>query len=119
MATASSVPSPLRTPPAIAHGSEYAQLSKQVRQAGLMRRRPGYYTAKIVTTLGLFVVGWTVFGLLGRSWYQLLIAAFLAVAFTQLAFLGHDAGHRQILATRTGNDRRVVAYCANRRTRSF
>src|SRR5690242_20238318 len=35
-----------RTPPAIAHGSEYAQLSRQVRQAGLMRRRPGYYTAK-------------------------------------------------------------------------
>jgi fatty acid desaturase len=104
MATVSPTPSPLRRPAAVVHGSEYAQLSKLVRQAGLMRRRPGYYTAKIATTVGLFIAGWTGFGLLGRSWYQLLIAAFLAVAFTQLAFLGHDAGHRQILATRTGND---------------
>ncbi len=69
-----------------------------------MRRRPGYYTAKIGAMLGLFVAGWAAFGLLGRSWYQLLIAAFLAVVFTQLGFLGHDAGHRQIFATRKGND---------------
>jgi fatty acid desaturase len=69
-----------------------------------MRRRPGYYTAKIGATLGLFVAGWAAFGLLGSSWYQLLIAAFLAVVFTQLALLGHDAGHRQIFATRKGND---------------
>jgi hypothetical protein len=92
MATVSPTPSPLRRPAAVVHGSEYAQLSKLVRQAGLMRRRPGYYTAKIATTVGLFIAGWTGFGLLGRSWYQLLIAAFLAVAFTQLAFLGHDRG---------------------------
>ena len=85
-------------------GSDYAQLSKQVQQAGLMRRRPGYYTAKIAATVGLFVAGWVGFGLLGRSWYQLLIAAFLAIAFTQLAFLGHDAGHRQIFASRRAND---------------
>jgi fatty acid desaturase len=110
MATVSPAPSPSRPPAAVVHGSEYAQLSKLVRQAGLMRRRPGYYTAKIATTVGLFIAGWTGFGLLGRSWYQLLIAAFLAVAFTQLAFLGHDAGHRQILATRTGNDILGVVY---------
>jgi len=29
-------------------------------------------------------------------WLQLLNAAFLAFAFTQIGFLGHDAGHRQI-----------------------
>jgi fatty acid desaturase len=110
MPTVSPTPSPLHPPTAAVHGSEYAQLSTRVRQAGLMRRRPGYYTAKIVTTVGLFGAGWAVFGLLGRSWYQLLIAAFLAVAFTQLAFLGHDAGHRQIFATRTGNDILGVVY---------
>lgn len=42
--------------------------------------------------------------LLGRSWYQLLIAAFPAVAFTQVAFLGHNAGHRQIFASRRASD---------------
>ena len=44
------------------------------------------------------------FGLLGRSWYQLLIAAFLAIAFTQVVFLGHGAGHRQVFASRRAND---------------
>jgi fatty acid desaturase len=29
-------------------------------------------------------------------WVQLLVAAFLAFVFTQIAFIGHDAGHRQI-----------------------
>ncbi|HEY3716812.1 MAG TPA: acyl-CoA desaturase [Jatrophihabitantaceae bacterium] len=85
-------------------GSDYAQLSKQVKQAGLLQRRPGYYTAKIAITVGLFAAGWVGFGLLGRSWYQLLIAAFLAIAFTQIAFLGHDAGHRQIFRSRKAND---------------
>jgi fatty acid desaturase len=89
-------------------GSEYAQLSQQVKQAGLLTRRRGYYTAKIAVTLGLFAAGWVGFGVLGRSWYQLLIAAFLAIAFTQVAFLGHDAGHRQIFATRIAND--VLGY---------
>ena len=95
---------PAPAPELSARGSDYAQLSKQIKQAGLMRRRPGYYTAKIVITVGLFAAGWVGFVLLGRSWYQLLIAAFLAVAFTQVAFLGHDAGHRQIFRTRKAND---------------
>ncbi|PZS04910.1 MAG: delta fatty acid desaturase [Pseudonocardiales bacterium] len=89
---------------ATTRGSDYACLSRQVKQAGLLRRRPGYYTAKVVLTLGPFVAGWAGFVLLGRTWYQLLVAAFLGVAFTQVAFLGHDAGHRQIFATRHAND---------------
>jgi fatty acid desaturase len=88
----------------LGRGSDYAQLSKQVKKADLMRRRPGYYAVKIAVTLGLFAGGWVAFGLLGRSWYQLFIAGFLAVAFTQVAFLGHDAGHRQIFNTRRAND---------------
>jgi len=104
MTTVAPLPAPGLETVEAAAGSDYAQLSKQVRQAGLMRRRPGYYTVKIAITVGLFAAGWTGFVLLGRSWYQLLIAAFLAAVFTQVAFLGHDAGHRQIFATRTGND---------------
>jgi fatty acid desaturase len=89
---------------AAGRGSDYAQLSNQIKQARLLTRRRGYYLAKITLTGGLFAAGWTTFGLLGRSWYQLLIAAFLAIAFTQIAFLGHDAGHRQIFASRRAND---------------
>jgi fatty acid desaturase len=42
----------------------------------------------------LLAAGWTAFFLLGDSWWQLVTAVFLAFAFTQIAFLGHDAGHR-------------------------
>jgi fatty acid desaturase len=44
----------------------------------------------------LLAVGWAAFALLGRSWWQMLVAVFLAVMFTQTGFIGHDAGHRQI-----------------------
>jgi fatty acid desaturase len=87
-----------------ARGSDYAHLSTQIKQAGLFHRRPGYYTLKISLTLGLFAIGWAVFGVLGRSWFQLLIAGFMAVAFTQIAFLGHDAGHRQVFRGKRAND---------------
>ena len=38
--------------------------------------------------------------MVGSSWWQLAVAAFLAVVFTQIGFLGHDAGHRQVFASR-------------------
>jgi fatty acid desaturase len=85
-------------------GTEYAELSRAVRAAGLLRRRPLYYSLKIGANLLLLAAGWTVFALLGRSWWQLLVAAFLAVMFTQTAFIGHDAGHRQIARSRRVND---------------
>ena len=36
--------------PASPRGSDYAELSRQVRQAGLLDRRPGYYAWKIALT---------------------------------------------------------------------
>ena len=39
-------------------GSEYAELSRQVRQAGLLERRPGYYAWKFAVTIGLLAAGW-------------------------------------------------------------
>jgi fatty acid desaturase len=42
--------------------------------------------------------------ILGESWWQLVVAAYLAVVFTQIAFVGHDAGHRQIFRSRRAND---------------
>ena len=49
--------------------------------------------------------------LLDDSWLQLLIAGALGLIFTQFAFLGHEASHRQILASGPSNDRigRVLA----------
>jgi len=87
-------------PPAPPRGSPYAQLSRQVRQAGLMERRTGYYVGKITATAVAFAAGWAAFVLVGDSWWQLGVAVFLAVVFTQIGFLGHDAGHRQITGSR-------------------
>jgi fatty acid desaturase len=92
------------TPPRTGRWSEYAQLSRQIKQAGLLDRRHGYYTAKLILNLGLLAAGGAAFVLLGDSWWQLVTAAYLAVVFTQLAFVGHDAGHRQIFRSRRANN---------------
>jgi fatty acid desaturase len=94
---------PQHPQPASAPGTEYAALSRQVRQAGLLERRPRYYAWKIAITTGLLAGGWAAFVLVGNSWWQLAVAAYLGVIFTQIGFLGHDAGHRQILGSRRGN----------------
>jgi len=85
-------------------GSDYAALCRQIRQAGMLKRRPGYYSVKIAANLALLAAGGVAFVLLGHSWYQMFVAAFLGVVFTQLAFVGHDAGHRQIAGSRRAND---------------
>jgi fatty acid desaturase len=87
-------------PPGSQRGSDYAQLSRQVKEAGLLERRPGRYIPMITVTAVLLAAGWAVFVLVGNSWWQLAVAAFLAVMFTQVGFLGHDAGHRQIAGSR-------------------
>jgi fatty acid desaturase len=69
-----------------------------------LRRRPGYYAVKGVATIAAFAAGWVVFALIGDTWWQLVTAAFLAVAYTQVSFLGHDAGHQQIFRDRRAND---------------
>jgi fatty acid desaturase len=92
------------TPSRVGRWSEYTQLSRQIRQAGLLDRRHGYYAAKLILNLGLLVAGGIAFVLLGESWWQLVTAAYLAVVFTQIAFVGHDAGHRQIFRSRRANN---------------
>jgi fatty acid desaturase len=84
--------------------SEYTHLSRQIKQAGLLERRHRWYAAKISLNLALLAVGLAAFFVLGDSWWQLLTAAYLAVVATQLTFVGHDAGHRQIFRSRRAND---------------
>ena len=42
--------------------------------------------------------------LVGNSWWQLVTAVVFGIAFTQTAFIGHDAGHQQVFARRRAND---------------
>ncbi|MFC8195319.1 fatty acid desaturase family protein [Streptomyces sp. NPDC060006] len=91
-------------PPPGGRGSDYAALSREVKRSGLLKRRPVYYSVKVGANLLLLAAGWTAFALIGPSWWQLLTAAFLAVMFTQTAFIGHDAGHHQIAASKRVNN---------------
>jgi fatty acid desaturase len=84
--------------------SEYAELAQRVLSSGLMRRRYAYYWAKLLAIPTAYAIAITVFILVGDTWWQLLIAAGLAVLFTQTAFLGHDAAHRQIFRSGRWND---------------
>jgi fatty acid desaturase len=93
-----------RLTPGLAHGaSDYHVLSERIRGAGLLQRRPGYYSLKIGLTITGFALGWLAFFLVGNSWATLGIAVLLAVLFTQVVFLGHDAGHQQISNSRHVN----------------
>jgi len=83
--------------------ADFKGLAIQIREAGLLDRRRGYYFLKIALTIGAFGLGWTTLVLLGNSWLTLAVAVFLGVMFTQLGFLGHDAGHQQVFGNRRDN----------------
>ena len=84
-------------------GSDYAGLSRQVRAARLLDRTPWRYGLRIAATVLFFLACWWALVAIGQSWLVLVPAVLLGVASTQVAFLGHDGGHQQIAATRTGN----------------
>jgi fatty acid desaturase len=86
-----------------ARGSAFAELSRQIKGAGLLDRRPGYYAGHIAVIGAVLAAGVTAFVLIGDSWWQVVVAAGFAVISTQLGFLGHDAGHRQIFASNRAN----------------
>jgi fatty acid desaturase len=83
--------------------SDYAALAERVGAAGLMRRRPGYYLALLLTLVAALTCAALLFTVLGDSWWQLGTAVLLAFTLAQFGFLGHDAAHRQVLASARGN----------------
>ncbi len=89
----------------------YTRVSQVVKESHLLQRTPWFYAA-VGAAVALCFAGCVAgFILLGDSWFQLLIAAALGIVFTQAAFLGHEAAHRQILASGPQNDRlaRILA----------
>ncbi|GIF10214.1 fatty acid desaturase family protein [Actinoplanes teichomyceticus] len=82
-----------------AAGSDFAELSRRVNAAGLMRRRPGYYTVRLSLTALALIGGWTAFVLVGASWWTLAVAVLLAAVNAQVALVAHDLAHRQVFRT--------------------
>ncbi|GGX80171.1 fatty acid desaturase family protein [Streptomyces fructofermentans] len=96
---------PGRTPeagaaPGAGAGSDFARLARQINDAGLLDRRPGYYALRLGLVTALLATGWGVFLALGDSWWQLGVAAFLALVFGQIGLITHDLAHRQVFAHR-------------------
>jgi fatty acid desaturase len=89
----------------------YTALAHITRTLGLQGRTRWFY-ALLFTGL-MVALGGAATGtiLLDTSWLVLLMAGALGLIFTQFAFLGHEASHRQVLTSGPANDRlgRVLA----------
>lgn len=82
----------------------FHRLTAEVNDAGLMRRRYGYYWSMMLFwTLATAAILVAVV-MLGNSWWQLILAALLGVVMAQLGFLGHEAAHQGIFASRGWNE---------------
>ena len=84
---------------------EYLELKRRVTKAGLLDREYGYYAWKIPSVVAMVSASVAVMVIFsGTLWIQMLNAAFLALTFTNLGFLGHDSGHRQMFKKVRHND---------------
>jgi fatty acid desaturase len=81
----------------------FRALALQVRAMGLLDRRPGYYRVKIAVTVVAFFAGWALLVVAGNSWTARAVAVLVGVMFTQMGFIGHDAGHNQVFGARRRN----------------
>jgi fatty acid desaturase len=95
--------------PAVVREPSFSDLKRTIKQRGLLDRQPLYYALKFPLTLGLLIPGIFVLIQFDNIWIQLLNAIYLALVFTQIVFLGHDCGHRQVFSEASWND--LVGLC--------
>jgi fatty acid desaturase len=84
--------------------STYSALLRDVRGAGLLRRRYGFYWSRMTGAVAAFAGLWVAVALIGNSWWQLLPAAAMGLVCAQFGFLGHDAAHRQVFESHRWNE---------------
>jgi fatty acid desaturase len=82
----------------------FADLRRMIGQSGLLARQPLYYAFRFPSTLAMLIPGIFVLMRFNNPWVQLLNAVYLAFVFTQIVFLGHDCGHRQVFSKASWND---------------
>jgi fatty acid desaturase len=89
----------------------FVEISRAVKERGLLDRTRWFYALVGAVLLIILAALAVAFVLLGQSWLQLLVAAALGIVFTQIAFIAHEAGHRQVLSGGPANTRlaRVLA----------
>ena len=91
--------------------TEYAELYRLVSSAGLLDKQPLYYSWKFLSTAAMLGASIWLLITANALWVHLLNALFLGFVFTQIGFLGHDAGHRQMF--RSGRKNEIVLFFVN------
>ncbi len=84
--------------------SPFAALLSEVRDAGLLVKRPGYYV--VVAAINGLAAGAALvafFLLRGTEW-EFVVAAVLGIVLAQFGFLAHEAAHRQVFERGPAND---------------
>jgi fatty acid desaturase len=74
----------------------FEDLFARVRKMGLMEPRRDYYVFKIIVNTLTIGACWAAVVVFGATWWQLVTAVVLGLAFVQSGFIGHDTGHKQI-----------------------
>jgi fatty acid desaturase len=87
-----------------AHASDYTELARRIKAEGLLARRPGAYLIRSLILAACFAVGVVLLFAVGASWWQLAVAAWFGILFTQVGFLAHDGAHRQIFESGKRNE---------------
>ncbi len=87
-----------------AHTSDYTALSAEIKAAGLLERRPGWYVMRCAVLAAALALGFVLLLTLGQTWWQLLVAVYFSIVFTQVAFLSHDSAHRQVFESGKRNE---------------
>lgn len=75
-------------------GAHFAALAREVRAAGLLDLAPVRYYPRLAFNAALFGAGLVAFFLIGDSWWQVAVAAWMGLSAAQSAFMWHDAGHK-------------------------
>lgn len=83
---------------------EHRELRRRVSNAGLLEKQPLYYCKKIALGVALLGAVVAIMVLVDSLWVQLANAVFAGFTFSQLAFIGHDAGHYQIARSARRNE---------------
>jgi fatty acid desaturase len=88
---------------------EYADLKRLIAERGLLEKQPLYYAFNFALRFAFLAAGIALLFIMNNIWLQFLNAAFLAFAFAQIGYLGHDLGHRQVFQGARRNDRAGLA----------
>ncbi len=84
--------------------SGYASLRHMLEEEGLFDRQPRYYAIQVGLAVAGLAGGIFAVIVLNSLALLLVVAVLLAVVFTNMGFIVHDAGHRQVFVSARKND---------------